>query len=235
MLAGTCRSPDEGITILEPALGVATVEKVAINAVMAGCRPEHLPVVLAAVEAAAAPEFALRFVAMSTGPHNPLIVVNGPIAARLGMNHGRGALGPGRASAVNTVLGRAMRLVMMNVGYAYVGKFDLDTIGTPRKYSMCLAENEAANPWEPLHVERGLRADESAVTVFSVESEIECADMANFTPEGVLRTYAGAASTPGAAAVQYTFQEATIAPLDNLLLLPPRACRGHRRRGVEER
>ena len=221
MLGGTCRAPQDAIAILEPALGVATVEKIAINAVMAGCKPEHLPILLAAVEAMAQPEFALRFVAMSTGPHTPLILVNGPIAERIGMNSGRGALGPGKRSVVNTVIGRALRLVMMNVGYAYVGKFDLDTIGTPRKYSMCLAENEAANPWEPLHVERGMRAEESAVTMFSVESEIECADMANYTAEGILRTYAGAASTPGAAAVQYTYQEATIAPYENLILLAP--------------
>ena len=201
--------------------GSATVEKIAVNAVMAGCAPAHFPVVLAAVEAIAAPEFGLRFVAMSTGPHTPLIMVNGPIAARIGMNSGRGALGPGRRSAVNTVIGRAMRLLMMNIGYAYVGKFDLDTIGAPRKYSMCLAENEAANPWQPLHVERGLAPGESAVTVFSVESEIECADMCNYTPEGILRTYSGAAATPGAAAVQFTYHEATIAPMENLLLLAP--------------
>jgi hypothetical protein len=221
MLAGTSRQPEDVIAILEPAMGVATVEKIAINAVMAGCKPEHLPVLLAAVEAMSQPQFALRFVAMSTGPHTPLIMVNGPVAERIGMNSGRGALGPGKRSAVNTVIGRGLRLVMMNVGYAYVGKFDLDTIGTPRKYSMALAENEAENPWEPFHVEKGMRPQESAVTMFSVESEIECADMANYTPEGVLRTYSGAASTPGAAAVQYTYQEATIAPYENLVLLAP--------------
>jgi hypothetical protein len=207
MLTGTSWPADKVVAVLEPAFGRATVEKIAINAVMAGCKPQHLPVVLAAVEAIADDPFCLRSTAMSTGPHAPLLVVNGPIVERIGINSGRGALGPSAASAVNVVLGRALRLVMVNCGYAYLGLFDLDTIGAPRKFSFCIAENEAASPFEPFHVERGFRADDSCVSVISVESETEVQDMANFEVEALLRTYAGTAGTSGAASVQHTYLE----------------------------
>ena len=174
MLTGTSWERDRLVAVLEPALGSATVEKIAINAVMAGCRPEHLPVVLAATEAIAVPGFCLRATAMSTGPHAPLLVVNGPIASRIGMNSGRGALGPCRESAVNMVIGRALRLVMVNCGYAYLGLFDLDTIGAPRKFSYCLAENEAASPFVPYHVDRGFAPGESTVSVLSDRFRDRC-------------------------------------------------------------
>lgn len=223
MLAGTSRDADEVIAIMDPGRGLATVESIAINAVMAGCAPEHLPVLLAAVEAMACPEYTLRHVAMSTGPHTPFVVVNGPIAERIGMNSGRGALGPGKPSAVNSVIGRAIRLIMMNVGYAYVGIFDLDTIGTPRKYSMAAAENETANPWSPLHVSRGLQGDQSAVTVFSVESAIEIQDMDNDDPERLLLTFARSLGMPGSASVQHTYLEPTGGgyELHNLMVVCP--------------
>jgi hypothetical protein len=191
MLGGTRRDPDEVITILEPGYGIATVKIIAINAVMAGCQPGHLPVLIAAAKGMSDPKYRLRTVAMSTGPHAPMLVVNGPIAKELKINSGRGALGPGKQSWSNTVLGRAVRLTMMNVGHAYVGTFDLDTLGSPNKYSMCIAENEEASPWEPYHVTRGYKSDESTVTVFGVESQIEIYDFKNHTPEGILTTYAG--------------------------------------------
>jgi hypothetical protein len=223
MLTGTSLDADEVIAIMDPGRGLATVESIAINAVMAGCAPTHLPVLLAAVEAMAQPEYTLRQVAMSTGPHTPFLVVNGPIADRIGMNSGRGALGPGKPSAVNSVIGRAIRLIMMNIGYAYVGIFDLDTIGTPRKYSMAVAENEVANPWTPLHVSRGLASDESAVTVFSVESAIEIQDMDNDDPERLLRTFARSLGMPGSASVQHTYLEPTGGgyELHNLMVVCP--------------
>lgn len=223
MLAGTGRDAGEVIAIMAPGRGLATVEMIAINAVMAGCAPEHLPVLLAAVDAMAQPEFTLRQVAMSTGPHTPFVVVNGPIAERIGMNSGRGALGPGKPSAVNSVIGRAVRLIMMNVGYAYVGVFDLDTIGTPRKYSMAVAENEPASPWAPLHVSRGLRAGESAVTVFSVESALEIQDMDNDDAPRLLRTFARSIGMPGSSSVQHTYLEPTGGgyELHNLMVVCP--------------
>ncbi|MBI2906682.1 MAG: hypothetical protein HYX92_03380 [Chloroflexi bacterium] len=196
MVNGTSRARDEVVVIMEPGRGIATVEKIAINCVMAGCRPEHLPVVIAAVEAMSEPEFDLTAVAQSTGPQAPLLVINGPVRRRLGVNSGRCALGPGAPSRVNTAMGRAVRLVMMNIGHAYPGVMDMDTIGSPNKYSMCMGENEEANPWGPLHVERGFRADESTVTVFPCGACIDVPDLVSCTPEAVLTTFAYTANAP---------------------------------------
>ncbi|MBW3664286.1 MAG: hypothetical protein KY469_14390 [Actinobacteria bacterium] len=219
MFAATPLARDHVVAALQPGLGAATVEKLAVNAVMAGCRPEHLPVLIAAVEAMSDPVFNLRDVAMSTGPHAPLIVINGPIARELGVNSGRGALGPGRQSRVNTVIGRALRLILMNVGKCYLEILDLDTIGSPKKYGMCLAENEAASPWVPLHVERGFDGDDNIVTVFSVESEIEVYDFYNYHAEPLLRTFAGTATSSGACSVQLSFHNRP--EMHNLILLAP--------------
>jgi hypothetical protein len=223
MLTGTSWARDRLVAVLEPALGSATVEKIAINAVMAGCKPEHLPVVLAATEALAVPSYCLRGTAMSTGPHAPLVVINGPVARRIGMNSGRGALGPCRESAVNVVIGRAVRLVMVNCGYAYLGLFDLDTIGAPRKFSYCLAENEADSPFPPYHVDRGFRPDESAVSLWAIGSEADVDDLANFEPEGLLLTYAGSAGSSGAPSTQHAYLELVHAMYkpQNLMLVPP--------------
>ena len=194
MLGGTRRARDEVVAVLEPGFGVGTVEKIAINAVMAGCRPEHLPVVLAAVQAVADPRFLLRIAAMSTGPHAPLILVNGPIAKELGINSGRCTLGPGAQSYPNVVIGRALRLIYMNVGQAYPGLMDMDTIGSANKFSLCAAENEEANPWEPFHVEKGFDRAESAVTVQTVYGQTDVLDFANTTPERLLQTVVSAAT-----------------------------------------
>ena len=194
MLGGTRRARDEVVAVLEPGFGVGTVEKIAINAVMAGCRPEHLPVLLAAVEAVADPRFLLRIAAMSTGPHAPLILVNGPIVRQLGINSGRCALGPGAPSFPNVVIGRALRLVYMNVGQAYPGLMDMDTIGSANKFSLCAAENEEANPWEPFHVEKGFDRDQSTVTVQTVYGQTDVLDFANTSPERILQTVVSAAT-----------------------------------------
>lgn len=199
MLKGTKRSPDDVITVLQPGMGLATVKALAINAVMAGCQPKHLPVLIAAVQAMNESEFQLRIVAMSTGPHTPMLVVNGPIAKELEINSGRGALGPGRESASNTVLGRAIRLILMNVGHAYLNSMDMDTLGSPNKYSMCIAENEKDSPWKPYHVSRGHASDESTVTVFSVEAQFGVFDTKNNTPEGILTSFAGTINSIGTA------------------------------------
>jgi hypothetical protein len=194
MLRGTRRSPDE--TIVDrfvPGMARATVKNLAINAVMAGCKPEFLPVIIAAVEAMHDPAINLRVVTMSTGPHAPLFVVNGPIGSRLHINSGLCALGPAgpeRLSFANVVIGRAIRLVLMNVGNAYPGIMDQDTIGSPTKFSMVLAENEKANPWEPYHVERGFGEQESAVTCCYGHSLIECCDLESDTAAGLMNTFA---------------------------------------------
>ena len=167
MLAGTTRRPDEIVARIAPGFGAATVERIAINAVMAGCEPAYLPVLLAAVEAACAPEFNLQGIQATTNPVAVWLIVNGPIVDELGMNAGPNCLGQGNWA--NATLGRALRLVLQNVGRALPGEMDRATHGQPGKYLFCCAENEAQNPWQPLHVERGLSAGQSAVTVVGAE------------------------------------------------------------------
>ena len=171
-----------------------TVEKLAINAVMAGCGPEHLPLLLTAVRCLAEPKMYIRNKAMSTGPHAPLVLVNGPKGRVANVNAGMCALGPGAPSASNTVLGRALRLVMMNVGHTYVGVSDMDTIGSPLKYACCCAENEAESPWEPYHVTRGFAKDASTVTVHFVYGMCELHDFRSTTPEDLVAVFATAAT-----------------------------------------
>jgi len=192
LLTGTRRRPNETVAVLEPGFGVATVEKIAINAVMAGCRPEHLPILLTAVKCLADPRIYLRNKAMSTGPHAPLVLVNGPIARKVGLNSGVCALGPGAPSYANTVIGRALRLVMMNIGHTYPGVSDMDTIGSPTKYSLCVAENESASPWPPYSVEKGFPPDASTVTVHFVYGICELFDFQSRDPEGLCRVFATA-------------------------------------------
>lgn len=193
MLQGTSREPQDLIAELEPGFGLATVEKIAVNAVMAGCRPEHLPVLITAVRCISEPQIYLRNKAMSTGPHAPLILVNGPIARELGINSGVCALGPGSISYANTVIGRALRLVMMNIGFTYPGVSDMDTVGSPIKYSLCLAENEEGSPWEPYHVERGYHPNESTVTVHFVYGTCELHDFQSWEAENLVHGFATAA------------------------------------------
>jgi hypothetical protein len=193
MLKSTNRAPQDVIAQLEPGFGVATVEKIAANAVMAGCRPEHLPVIITAVQCISDPRINLRNKAMSTGPHAPMILVNGPISKELNINSGVCALGPGSISYANTVIGRALRLIMMNVGYTYPGVSDMDTIGSPTKYSLCLAENEAESPWSPFHVEEGFHPNDSTVTVHFVYGICELHDFQNYDADKLVHGFASAA------------------------------------------
>ena len=197
MLSGTTRQRHEVILKMHPGEGIATVEKVAINCVMAGCEPEHLPVVIAAIEAMHDPAFGFTYLAQSTGPHAPLLLVNGPIIKEIGLNYGMCTLGPGKYSWVNTAIGRSIRLNMMNVGHCYPRVRDMDTIGSPNKYSFCAAENEDENPWEPLHVERGFSPDTSCVTVFPCTSFMDVSDLESGAPEDCLMSFAGTADSVG--------------------------------------
>ncbi len=192
MLKGTSRDPDEVVAVLEPGFGLATVRKIAANAVMAGCRPEHLPVVIAAVECLADPHMDVRDKAMSTGMAAPLVLVNGPIRTEIGMNTGICSLGPGSPSHVNTVIGRAVRLCMMNVGLTYPGISDMDTIGSPMKYSACVAENEEESPWESYAAEKGFDAAMSTVTIQFCYGHSDLHDMWNTDPQKVIEVYATA-------------------------------------------
>ncbi|MCC6531077.1 MAG: hypothetical protein IT531_00890 [Burkholderiales bacterium] len=157
------RDPRALIGRIAPSFGAATVERIAINAAMAGCDPRALPVLIAAVEAMCDPAFNLQGVQTTTNPAAPWLIVNGPIAAELGMNAGINCLGSGNWA--NAGIGRALRLVLQNLGGGVAGVMDRATQGQPGKYSFCCAENEADNPWEPLNVERGQPAGTSAVTV----------------------------------------------------------------------
>ncbi|MBM3342155.1 MAG: hypothetical protein FJY56_08590 [Betaproteobacteria bacterium] len=163
MLRHTRRLPDEVVATIAPGMGAATVEYIAIQGVMAGCYPEYLPVLIAAAEAVAEKKFHLQAIQATTNPAAVWLIINGPAAKWLEVNSGAGCLGPG--TWANATLGRALRLILQNIGGALPGEMDKATQGQSAKYSMCCAENEAANPWQPLHVERGFAADASTVTV----------------------------------------------------------------------
>ena len=155
---------------MEPLGGLASVEKVAANAVMAGCLPEHFPAVVAAIEAILDPEFNLRGVQTTDENVTPLLIVNGPAARRLGINAGWGALGPGWSA--NAAIGRAVRLAMNNLGGGWPGAVSFAGLGQPGRYSLCLAEREDDTPWPPLHVELGYRPEQSTMTVMRAETVI---------------------------------------------------------------
>ena len=167
MLAHTKRARVEIVADIAPGYGAATVEHIAVNAVLAGCDPEYLPVVIAAVEAVAAPEFNLQGIQATTNPVAIWIIINGPVAQRLQVNAAFNCLGEG--AWANATIGRALRLILRNIGGALPGEMDRATHGQPGKYTFCCAENEAANPWAPLHVERGFAAECSTVTAVGAE------------------------------------------------------------------
>ena len=178
--------PDREIAQIKDRRVSVTAEKVAINAVMAGCRPEYMPVVVAATEAIGDPRWGYHGPGTSTGGAGVLILVNGPIARELAINSGDNLFGPGWRA--NATLGRALRLVMRNVIGTLPGKLDRSTLGHPGKYTYVIAENEVDSPWPPVHVERGFRPDQSAVTVLAAEAPHQFYNQLSNTAEGVLTT-----------------------------------------------
>jgi hypothetical protein len=188
MLAAHGCDPATVIAELPPLFAAVTWQDVAINAVMAGCTPAGLPVVAAAVEAIAEGEFNLVGIATTTGSACPMVIVNGPIVQTLGMNAGGNAFGPGNRA--NATIGRALTLVLRNVGGAVPGELDMSTLGQPAKYGCCIAENEAASPWAPLHVERGFSKDDSVVTVVGIAGSVEVVDTSSNTPADLAQTFA---------------------------------------------
>ena len=167
MLQQTKRAAHEEVAQVAPGFGAATVERIAINAVLAGCDPEALPVLIAATEAVADPAFNLQGIQATTNPVAVWLIVNGPAAGRLGMSSTFNCLGQGHWA--NATLGRALRLILQNIGGALPGEMDRATQGFPGKFTFCCAENEAASPWAPLHVERGFAPGDSTVTVVGAE------------------------------------------------------------------
>ncbi len=186
---------DALVATLAPLEGRATRHAIAVNAALAGAGPEHMPVIAAALRAMARPEFNLNAIQTTTHPCTPLLVVNGPIAARLGISGGANALGNGHRG--NAVIGRAVRLALQNVGGARPGREDRATLGHPGKLTYCVAENETASPWPPLHVERGFAAAQSCVTVCGAEAPHNVNDHGSVTPGALLRAFTGTAATTG--------------------------------------
>lgn len=173
--------PDTALGEVPPRNWGATLGNLAVNAVLAGCRPEHFPVVLAAVRAMLTPEFDLGAIQATTHPAAPLLVVHGPVARRLGVNGATGALGPGFEA--NAVIGRALRLILINVGGARPGEADTSTQGGPAKFTYCMAENVEQSPWPEFHTTRGFDAEQSAVTVYAGEAPHNVNDHESATPE----------------------------------------------------
>jgi hypothetical protein len=188
MLDGTARDPREVLGLVPPDLASATVEKIGVNAVMAGCKPEYLSVVLAAVEAVLEEEFAMHGVLATTMFVGPVVVVNGPVRRRIGMNSKGNALGQGNRA--NAAIGRALQLVIRNIGGGRPQEVDRATLGNPGKYTYCFAEDEEGSSWEPLAVERGLQPGRSAVTVFAGFGLQGVVDQKSRDPESLSRSFA---------------------------------------------
>ena len=189
------RSADDIIGVVPPAMGVARLHSIAINAVMAGCRPEYLPVVVAAVQAVLETKYGLAHRQTTTHAGAPLIIVNGPVIGKLGLNYGNGVFGPGWRA--NATIGRALRLVLMNIGGAVPAQVDFCQHAHPGKYTYCIAEHEKANPWEPLHVERGFAPDNSIVTVVNAEAPHSMTENVQTDPIEIMRTFADTMATLG--------------------------------------
>ncbi len=188
MLQGTARDPQQVVGLVPPNLAPCTVEKVAINAVMAGCRPEYLPVVLAALETALEPVFTLHGLLCTTCFSGPIVIVNGPIARRIGMNWGINALGQGNRA--NATIGRALQLIVRNVGGGVPGELDRATLGGPGKIGLCFAEDETDAGWEPLATARGIAPGRSAVTLFQGDGIQGFIDQRSRTPDELTRSLA---------------------------------------------
>jgi hypothetical protein len=195
MLTGTKRDATEVVATIPPCWGKATIEKIAINATMAGCLPEYMPVIITAVEAMADERFRLAEIQPTTHPVAPLIIVNGPIAKKLDINSKAGAFGP--CWRANATIGRAIRLILLNLGGALPGKLDLSTQGQPSKYTYCIAENEEDSPWEPFHVEKGFAASTSTITVAATENPHNINEHVAITGEEVLISICNAMMTTG--------------------------------------
>jgi len=195
MLRYSDRERDDELGVMPPRQGIVTVELLAINAVMAGCRPEYFPVLVAAVEALLDPAFNLFAIQATTHPCAPCVIVNGPIARETGINARYGAFGPG--CRANATIGRAVRLCLLNIGGAAPGILDRSTQGQPAKYAYCVAENEDESPWEALHVERGFAVHESTVTVTAADGPHNLNDHVSDQADGILATVAQALGDMG--------------------------------------
>ncbi|GAB1264972.1 thioredoxin family protein [Aurantivibrio infirmus] len=188
MLKGSSRTGDQVLGNIPPDYSPCTVEKVAINAVMAGCKPEYFPVVLNAVEAALLDEFCLHGLLCTTYFSSPVVIVNGPMAKKVGMNGGVNALGQGNRA--NATIGRALQLVVRNVGGGRPGEIDRATLGNPGKYTFCFAEDESDEEWQTLAEGRGVSRDKSAISLFAGDGVQAVMDQRSRTPESLVKSIA---------------------------------------------
>ncbi|MFC1935180.1 hypothetical protein ACFLX9_00170 [Chloroflexota bacterium] len=224
MLKGTNLPPDHVLCDLPPGYGLATVEKMAINAAMAGAQPDHMPVIIGALKAVSQMDpVRVKGFLMSTSSHASMLLVNGPIGKELDINAKAACMGPGRQNRANLAIGRAYTLCLKNIGYWYPGQMDMDTIGSTRKFSACLDENEEMSPWEPFHIEKGFKPKDSVVTVLATRGEVDVADQGNYTAEGLLKTIAY-----NAIFCQWnlaTIHESLRSSWDTIVLVPPDVAR----------
>lgn len=195
MLSAFGQDPAKTLGVMQPRNARVTLEKLAINAVMAGCLPEHFPVVVAAVRAVLQEEFNLAGNAATTGGAAQVVIVNGPVARTLGINGDAACFGPGFRA--NAVIGRALRLVIRNLGGLVPGEMDKATQATPGRYSFCFSENEERSPWEPRHLELGYPASASTVTVVGVRSVHPVMETTVATGIEVMRTIVGTMTAIG--------------------------------------
>ena len=204
MLSFCDRDFDKPVVKIPPRFGAATPIRVAANAVMAGCKPEYFPLVLLALEAMAEEPYNLYGTQATTHPCTPMLIFNGPIAKEVGINAGHNAMG--NYFRANAAVGRAVRLALVNIGAAIPGIGDMATAGTPAKFSFCVAENEAASPLEPLHVELGFPKEASTVTVIAAEGPHNINDHESITAEGILTMVAGTMTITGSNNAYYAGQ-----------------------------
>jgi peroxiredoxin len=185
------RDRDEPLGEMAPAMASVTFERVAACAVLAGCRPEYFPVVVAAVQAVLEPTFNVGGQAVTTQPVGQVVVINGPVRDAIGLNGGVGALGPGWRA--NMTIGRALRLVISLTGGGFPGRLDRSALANPGKIGVCFAEDEEVSPWEPFHVSRGFPDDRSVVTVFGADAPLSISDHRSTSPEELARVLGEAA------------------------------------------
>ncbi len=193
MLEGTRRSPDDIVAVVAPDLVEVSVEKVAINAVMAGCLPEHLPWVLAALEAVCTDDFNIHGVLATTMPVGPVLICNGPGTRAIGLNSGVNVFGQG--TRANLSIGRAVQLIVRNVGGGRPGGVDRATHGNPGKLSFCFAEDEIGSPFTSLAVSRGFAADVDTITAFAGEGPRCIVDQLARDPDQLANTFAACLRT----------------------------------------
>lgn len=209
MLTGTTRKAEDVIGEVAPTYDEATVEKIAINAVMAGCLPQYMPVIITAVEALIEKQFNLYAMQTTTHSATPLIIINGPIRKELGINSGYNVFGQG--TMANATIGRAIRFIQLNIGGGIPGKVDRSTQGASCKYSFCIAENEEKSPWPPLHVDLGFDPSASTVTALMAENPHNINDHSSIDGPGILTTIVGTITTQGSNNLLYRSGEVLLA------------------------